>query len=136
MMKRVSILATCLALAACGGDPPASPNSASIAGTYQLKTVNGSGLPFTYQSGLNKIVVTNDVLTVADGGTWTETGQFTLTFNGQTTNQVISDHGTWTRAGTVVSFYSVQQAAVSYSGTFTGSAFSVSDDLFTYTFVR
>ena len=98
--------------------------------------MNGSGLPFTYQSGLNKIVVTNDVLTVADGGTWTETGQFTLTFNGQTTNQVISDHGTWTRAGTVVSFYSVQQAAVSYSGTFTGSAFSVSDDLFTYTFVR
>jgi len=126
-------------LAACGSDSstgPSSPNSASIAGTYQLKTVSGSPLPFTYQSGTTKVVVTSDVLVVAEGGTWSETGAYTATVNGQTSNQVISDGGTWTRAGSAVSFYSSQQGATSYAGTFNGSGFSLADDLFTYTFAK
>ena len=134
LTRALALCAAAISLVACGGDSPTSPASASIAGTYQLKTVNGSPLPFTYQSGLDKIVVTSDVITVADGGTWTETGHFTLTYNGQTSDQVISDVGTWTRAGTEVSFYSTRQGEVSYSGTFTGGGFSLSDAAFNYTF--
>ena len=134
LMRALALCAATIYVGACGGDSPTSPASASIAGTYQLKTVNGSPLPFTYQSGLNKFVVTSDAITVADGGTWTETGHFTMTYNGQTTDQVVSDGGTWTRAGTAVSFYSAQQGTVSYSGTFTGNGFSVSDAAFSYTF--
>jgi hypothetical protein len=132
--RAIALCVATISLVACGGDSPTSPASASIAGTYQLKTINGSALPFTYQSGLNKIVITSDVITVAEGGTWTETGHFTLSYNGQTTDQVIADGGTWTRAGTDVSFYSVQQGEVSYSGTFTGGGFSLSDAAFTYSF--
>ena len=135
-MRAVALCAATICIAACGGDSPTSPASASLAGTYQLKTIDGSPLPFTYQSGVNKVVITSDAITVADGGTWTETGHFTMTYNGQTTDQVISDGGTWTRAGTGVSFYSAQPGTVTYSGTFTGSGFSVSDAAFSYTFGR
>src|SRR5438552_2700382 len=96
MRKLLPLFALIATIAACGGDAT-SPASASIAGTFQLKTVNGSPLPFTFQSGTTKAIVTSDVLTVADGGTWAEQGNFTITVNGQTTNQVISDGGTWSR---------------------------------------
>jgi len=138
-MNRFLLVAGVALLAACGSDSPtgpSNPNSASIAGTYQMRTVSGSPLPFTYQSGTTKVVITSDVLVVADGGTWSETGAFTASVNGQTSNQVISDGGTWTRAGSAVSFYSSQQGATSYAGTFTGSGFSLADDLFTYTFAK
>jgi hypothetical protein len=130
------LLAGLLVVAACGSDATTSPASASIAGTYQLRAINGSALPFTYQSGTTKVIVTADALTVADGGTWSEQASFTLTVNGSTSAQVVSDGGTWTRAGTSVSFFSTQSSTTSYSGTFTGNGFTLGDTQFTYTFSK
>jgi hypothetical protein len=132
--KSVVALAFVGALAACAGDSPMSPASASIAGTYHLQTINGSALPFAIQSGANVVVVTNDAITVADGGTWSEQATFTVTSNGQTSNQVISDGGTWTRAGQSVSLNS--KSTGGYAGTFTGTGFEFFDSSFTYVFVR
>lgn len=134
---RTTVLLIALFAVACGGDSAStSPASASLAGTYQLRTVDANPLPFTYQSGANKAVITGDVLTVADGGTWTEQGAYTLTLNGQTTSQVIADAGTWTRAGTNVTFVSSSSNAAAYSGRFTGSGFNLADQTFTYVFSR
>jgi hypothetical protein len=115
------------AVTACGGDSVTSTTgSASLAGTYTLRTINGTALPFVLQSGTNSITVTADAITVADGGTWSESGAYRQTINGQTTSQVISDGGTWTRAGASVAFSS--RATTGYSGTFTGSGFSLTDN--------
>jgi hypothetical protein len=122
------------ALAGCGSDSPTSPASASIAGTYRMRTINGSPLPFTIQSGTTVVVITGDVITVADGGTWSEQGAFTRTSGGQTTNQVISDGGTWARVGANVALYS--NSTNGYAGSFTGSGFTFADATFTYVFSR
>lgn len=134
MKKAILALAFVGALAACGSDSPTSPASASIAGTYHLQTINGSALPFAIQSGTNVVVVTNDVITVADGGTWSEQATFTLTSNGQTTSQVVSDGGTWTRVGASVSLNS--NSTSGYAGTFTGAGFEFFDSSFTYVFSK
>lgn len=124
MAKSLLVLSLAL-LAACGGDSATSPTSQSLAGTYTMRTVNGSPLPFVVQSGTTKITITADVMTVADGGTWSETGAFTLTVNGSSTSQVISDGGTFVRAGATVSFLNGNQTA--YTGSFTGSGFTLTD---------
>ena len=137
--KRRTLLAfPLLLLSACSGSSdstPTSPSSASIAGSYHLTAMGGNNLPFTYQSGTTKYVVTSDVLTVAEGGTWTESGAYTQTVGGVASNQVISDGGSWTRAGSAVSF-NHSNGTVSYSGQFTGSGFTLSDETFTYTFTK
>jgi hypothetical protein len=135
-MRKLIALVAIFATAACSSDSPTNPNSASIAGTYALTAINGSPLPFTLQSGTTTVVLLTDVITVADGGTWSETGTYRVTQNGSTSNQAFADGGTWTRAGSGVSFYSTSLAATSYSGTFTGSGFNLTDEFFTYAFVK
>lgn len=119
---------------ACGGDSSTNPANASIAGTYRLSTVNGSALPYTLQSGLTKVVITSDVLTVADGGTWSETTSATVTVNGQTSSQVVPDGGTWTRSGSSVTFNSTTTHGA--TGTFTRSGFNLSDGTNSLVYVR
>src|SRR5215212_5076727 len=135
-MKPYAALAA-LFLCACGGsdNQPTSPASASIAGTYHLASINGNTLPFTYQLGTTTIVVTSDVLTVADGGTWTEWGAYSQTVNGATTNQIMADAGAWSRLGTTVSFANANKT-VSYAGQFTGSSLNLSNTNFSYVFAR
>ena len=135
-MRKLIALVALMAAAACGSDSPTNPNNASIAGTYSLTAVNGGPLPFTLQSGTTTVVLLTDVITVADGGTWSETGTFRVTQNGGTSTQTFADGGSWTRAGSSVSFYSTSQAATSYAGTFTGSGFNLSDNSFTYVFAK
>jgi hypothetical protein len=135
LRKLIALLAL-VATAACSSDSPTNPASASIAGTYTMTAIDGSPLPFTFQSGTSTVVLLSDVMTVADGGTWSETGTFRVTQNGSTSTQTFVDGGTWSRAGTGVSFYSDALAADSYIGTFTGTSFNLADDTFTYVFVR
>jgi hypothetical protein len=135
MRKLIALLAF-VAAAGCGSDSPTNPASASISGTFSLHTINGSALPYTFQSGTTSVTITSDVITVADGGTWSEVGNFTVTQNGASTPQTFSDGGSWTRAGTSVSFFSTAQNATSYAGTFTGSGFDLSDSSFTYSFTK
>jgi len=126
-----------LMLCACGGSASqaTSPASASIAGTYHLVSINGTTLPFTYQSGTTTIVVTSDVLTVVDGGTWTESGAYSQTVNGVTSNQTMVDGGAWSRLGATVSFANANRV-ITYAGQFTGSGLNLSNPSFSYVFAR
>ena len=135
-MKVCHTLAALL-LCACGGSAsqPTSPASASIAGAYHLVSINGKALPFTYQAGTATIVVTSDVLTVADGGTWTESSAYSQTVNGVTSSQTMVDGGAWSRLGTTVSFANANKV-LTYSGQFTGSGFNLSNPSFSYVFAR
>lgn len=100
-----TLLLATISLMACGGDSATGPGSASIAGSYTLRTVNGSNLPYTIlQVGADKIELINETITVAEGGTFTQQGTVRFTENGVVTNETYADAGTYTRNGTAVTF--------------------------------
>jgi hypothetical protein len=70
-MRRIAILAAVFALAACNNDST-SP-TVSLTGNYSLRTVNGSSLPVTLLDGS---ILTSDVLTLFNDGTFTDNAQF------------------------------------------------------------
>jgi hypothetical protein len=127
-MRRLALcLATLVAIGCGGGDDATAPASNSIAGTWALETVNGAALPFVVaQSGANKAEVTSDVLTLAEGGSFTQSTQVRLTQSGTVTTQSASEAGTWTLTGTSVSFRFTSDGSVG-TGTLNGSTLTVAE---------
>lgn len=126
MRKLLAVLAF-TTFAACGGDSIANPNSDSIEGTFSLRTVNGSPLPYTFQSGTNSFTLTSDVLTVASNGSWTESIAYRQTINGQTSTGTDADGGSWTRAGGSVNFRSSVSGSTAYNGTYSANTLTLDD---------
>jgi hypothetical protein len=126
-----------LILTACGGsDSPTTPiiTNASLAGTYTLKTVNGSPLPAVIQAGtaeVSKIEILSDVVTLTVDGKWNGVEQFRLTTGATVEMQTVNSSGTYTVSGTNVTFKdnldgSLADAAVS------GNTFTLNDGSYVY----
>ena len=112
-----------LAAAACSSD--SSGPDVSVVGTWQLQTVNGQALPYVVaQSGSDKIEVTSDVLTVAEGGAFTEITTIRVTSGGTVTTQSIPDAGSYSVNGTAVNF-TFQSDGSSGTGTLSESTLTV-----------
>ena len=78
-----------------------------ISGDYQLKTINGSSLPYTISgSGANKTEVLDHVITLYNGGTYAETGHKRVTVNGQASTQDITGAGSYDFFGTAITLRS------------------------------
>jgi hypothetical protein len=92
------------AVAACGGDSGTGPAAASIAGTYTLKTVNSTPLPYTMpDDGTGTIEILGDSYTLADDGNYTQVTQFRLTVPGQSPGVFsLNSHGTYAVAGSTI----------------------------------
>ena len=111
-MRRFVALLAFAALAACGGDSSTSPGV--VTGTYNLRTVNGSPLPYTViQIGADKIEITGDVIILNEGGTFTETTSQRTTENGVVTTSTIDDAGTYTLTGTAITLTSQESGSIS-----------------------
>ncbi len=123
-MRRLTVLLAFLI--ACGGDST-SPNSDDISGNYTLRTVNGSALPFSIQSGTTTLTVLSDALTVGSNGTWSEVTSYRQTVNGQTTTGTGTDGGTWVRAGSQVSLHSSAGSAGDYNGTYSSGTLTLTN---------
>lgn len=83
-------------LAACSD----STGPETIAGTYSLRTVNGSSLPYVLAQGAaDKDELTDDAITLNEGGTWTESGHLRSTRSGVVTTQSVVGSGTYARTG-------------------------------------
>lgn len=139
MLRRAafSLIAGLVVASACGSDSTAPVVDISVVGTYNLKTVNGQGLPFVaIQSGQNSVSLLADQIIVADGGTWTESSSARVVTNGVSANQVGSDHGTWLRSGSNVSLISAIAGNAPYNGTFGGNQMIVTDGTFAYVFSK
>ena len=108
-MRRIAIVALALGLAACSNDST-SPSS-GIPGTYQLRTINGSSLPYTYSNGGGTVV--SDVLTMFNDGTYSDVAQF-----GDGT--VSSEQGIWSSTNGSITFDD-QTDALEYEGSLSGS---------------
>lgn len=127
MIRRLVALLALVTLGACGSDSGTGVSSTNIEGTYSLRTVNGSPLPYTVQSGNNGVTLTSDVITIAGNGTWTEAILYRQTVNGVTTNGTEADGGTWMRAGNDVTLDSNFSQGTAYSGTFSNGTLTFDD---------
>jgi len=105
MRRTLAIVCTAAAvfLAGCGSDDSTSPTQASVAGTWNLTTVNGASLPFTIQA-TPKIEVLSDQLVVSANGTFTESTQTRTTNGTSVTLQTVPDGGTYSLNGTAATF--------------------------------
>lgn len=127
-LATVALTVAVVAAIACGGSGgPTTPTPASVAGTWNLQSVNGQGLPYILvQSGANKVEWTADQLLVGAGGTFTQTSTFRVTTNGQVATQTAGDAGTYTLTGTNVTFVFASDGS-SGAGTLSGKTLTVSE---------
>ena len=116
-MRRLLLLALPIALLACGGDDNSTaPTLASLAGTWNLTTVNGAPLPFTVASTASaKTEILSEVVTVESNGTFTQLLQPRNTINGQATVTTLPSSGTIALSGNLVT------VNVTGSGTLSGT---------------
>ena len=108
---------------ACGGDSPTGPKDSP--GTYRLRTIDESPLPFAVPEGREHVIVVNSVTatlnannTYAVAGTGTEDGN---------ASTVINDAGTYTQSGSTLHFTSTTLGGATYT------ASAKTDSIFTVT---
>jgi hypothetical protein len=104
-MRRFLIVLLVATQAACWSDKVTG--SSSVFGTYTLRSVNGSSLPFTISgSGSNKSEVVADTIWLYEGFTFAESGHYRNTVNGTATDQKVTDQGSFGLLGNSISFFS------------------------------
>ena len=81
--------------------------SSTVNGTYTLRTVNGSPLPYTLPGGgAIKTEIVSDTITLFQGGTFARVRDSRITENGQTTHVSEMDTGSYALFGTSVTLNS------------------------------
>lgn len=106
-MRRILVMTFAFAtvlLAGCGSDSSTAPTLSSLAGTWNLSTVNGSPLPFVVQASSPKIELLSDQIVVSANGTFTESTVARFTDGTTVSTTTIPDAGTYTLNGTAAVF--------------------------------
>lgn len=87
---------------ACMGD--GMTGSSTITGSYTLRTVNGSNLPYTVAG--TGVEIVDETLTLHEGLTYIRSGHTRTTTNGQVTTQTTNDSGSYGLQGTSITLNS------------------------------
>jgi hypothetical protein len=110
-MRKFMILLFGVLSAACWSDKVTG--SSTVFGTYTLRTVNGSSLPFTVSgSGTTKSEILSDTIFLYEGRTFAESAHYRNTVNGTVSDNRVTDSGSFTLLGNSVSFASNDQSPV------------------------
>lgn len=72
-MRRIAMLALAVTLSACSALDSTGPSGDTLEGTFVLRTLNGSRLPYTFSNGLRLI---SDDLTLYRDGTYTDVSRY------------------------------------------------------------
>ena len=136
-MRRLLALALLIASASsCSSDSSTSPTVESLAGTWNLSTVNGTSLPFILQTTNPKVELLDDQIIASAAGTFTETGNARFTeMSGSVTHVPFTDSGTWTLNGTAVTFH-FNSDGTSGTGTLNGNSFTIGEVGFSSVYVK
>jgi len=121
-MRRLAMFALAATLAACNSDAT-GPNG-SVSGTYELRTLNGQPLPYTFSSGLR--LIDND-LTLYSDGTYEDVSSYS---DGSTD----VDEGYYTDYNGALTFYST--TGFVYQGSVTRDILTTVYNGFTHVFER
>lgn len=125
-MRRLLVMTYAFAtvlLAGCGSDGSTAPTQASIAGTWNLSTINGSPLPYVLQASGPKIEILSDKIVASANGTFTESTVVRLTDGATVSTTTIPDAGTYTLNGTAAVFTFTDGSTG--TGTVSGTTFTV-----------
>ena len=133
MLATVCTVATVL-LAGCGGDAGTPPMQATLAGTWNLATVNGTPLPFVLQPANPKIEILSDKLVLTASGTFAQSILARQTSGGTITTQSIEDGGTYQATGTSASF--TFNDGSHGTGTVDGNSLTVADVGYALVYVK
>jgi hypothetical protein len=131
-------LATVVTLTGCGGGDDGTSPEATPAGTYQLKTVDGSSLPYVwFQFGDSQSEITAGQLIVASSGSCSMSLTTRDTDQGQVTTDTSSANCTWTVSGSVLTFTnSDDPTEAPFSGVWSGNRLTITDEGMTFVFER
>ena len=133
MLATVFTVATVL-LAGCGGDAGTPPMQATLAGTWNLATVNGTPLPFVIQPANPKIEILSDKLVLTASGSFAHSILARQTSGGTITTQNIEDGGTYQASGTTASF-TFDDGSLG-TGTVDGNSLTVADVGYALVYVK
>ena len=123
-MRRIAVLAFLVVLAACSD---ATGPSGSVVGSYQLKTINGNPLPYSFSAyGGSSAVLESDVLTLNSDGTYSDVGQYSSAQG----NTSITENGTWTNNNGSITFDD-QTDGIEYQGSVSGTVLTEIVDNYT-----
>jgi hypothetical protein len=123
-MRRFILAMGTLALFACGDSTGVVQN---VNGSYNLQTVNGFSLPFTFSlaGALTTQQITADVITASNGSfTDVTTERDTNTQTGAVSTFTTADTGTYTINGTAVTFTFFSDGSMG-NGTISGNTFTM-----------
>lgn len=99
-MRKVLVALVMIAAVACDDG---IVGSSTVTGDYTLLTINGAPLPYTIAgSGANKTEIVDDVITLFQGFTYSETINSRVTVNGQATNETRLRTGAFSLFGTSI----------------------------------
>ena len=104
-MKKALLGLLLLVSAGCLNEDVVGDSTAT--GEYTLTTINNVALPFTLStSGTTKTEVMDAVISMFEGGTYSETSHLRVTTNGVVTTQTNVDTGSYSFFGTSVTLVS------------------------------
>ena len=113
-----------------------SPSNRSAGGTYDLQTVNGTSLPYSYNTSSGTLTIQSDIYTLNNDGTYNEAISETISNGFSNTPTSDAEAGTWYQNGNAVVFspnYSTQGNYTQYTGALSGGGtFSHSSITFSY----
>ena len=108
MRKLITLMALTM-LAACGSSYSSDITGTTLsglAGTYDLMTVNGSGLPMMVQASNPKIELVSERIVVNPNGTFAvTTNRRNTTTAGAVSTSTLTDAGTFGSAGSATTFH-------------------------------
>lgn len=127
-------LAAFALVTACGGSSDSTAPQISVEGTYNLQSVNGSALPYTFVGNGVSISLISEVIT-ASGGSFTQLQTADVTQNGATQRTTASDAGRYTINGSAVTFQFNSDGSTG-TGTINGNTFTVANQGYSYYYVK
>ena len=122
-MRKLGLLVLALGLAACSNDSTAP--STTVEGSYSLRTVNGTTLPYTFSNGQQ--LVSEQLVLNADG-TFSDASQYN--------NGTQVDTGYWTNLNGSITFTDVTANNLTYQGSLSGTVLTEIVNGYTQTFQK
>jgi len=117
-MRKLLLAVATLAVLGCGSD--STGPIASVAGTWNLQTINGSPMPFTVlftASPLYRLEILGDSFVANANGTYIETASVRETDGSTVTTSTATDVGTWVQNNNAIALTAsdgtVSSAAIS-----------------------
>jgi hypothetical protein len=108
----------------------------TVTGTYTLRTINASPLPYTIDvDATTRKEIIDDMITLFSGGSYSRTQHANITVSGQTTSQTNTESGAYLLLGTSVTL-NPSPAGRSTVTTIDGRTMTIVESGITWTFMK